>query len=417
MKWRLFLLGLSMLGNAVHAQIYHDDPYLYYRVGGGRAIAEPATTNRIQFGSSSGLSGFSCGNFNPLQDIESMLGGLGGVGNSLPHLQSLPTGMLSNLPGQLLCRAQPSLCQLTQHYSVRAEDTWRFAINSCEDAQSAGGLADNEWLKYGQAQEWQRQAAAGADAAEARRAVANEDDPCVTWVEGQRAGCPGRPAIRPVRDTVTAGWCVVNEQPADCSGGSGTYAAEVWETPQEASEFAADIVGDEEIADGGTPSTHTPTGLQAMVEIETEIVTEALIEVVQNTGYGTAETKKKLESPSVQVNTELINALRNLEGSSIYTHRIAEEIALARVLDKALLVRRLMIKGLSEPNINRAGPATDAVNEALARLEAEIDRLVFEFRTRRAIVANTSLELLQAYARARTPSAQPSPYYPNRLPN
>lgn len=418
MKAILLLLSAYLLCAPVQAQDYIDDPYLYYRIGGARAISQPATTNRIQFGSTSGLSGFACGNFNPLNDIESMLGG---IGDSLPSLQALPTDMLSNLPGQLLCRAQPSLCQLTQHYSVRAEDIWRFSINACEDAQAEGKGANNDWLKLGQAQEWQRQALAGANADEARRAVADEEDPCVTWIGGRRAGCPGRPPIRPVRDTVTAGWCVVNGEPADCTstGGNKTksYAVEIWETPQEASIFAADIVGDVEITDGGTPDTYTPTGLQALVKKETEEVAEALNEVVRSPGYGTDETREKLDSPAVQVNTELINALRHLEGAEIYTQRIAEEIALARILDKALLVRRLLIKGLSEPNIQLAGAGKEDVTEAIKRLDAEIDRIVFEFKTRRAIVGETSIELLQAYARVRTPSVQPVPYAPHRLPN
>ena len=411
----LILIASAALNVAVNAQDYFDDPYLYYRVGGARSVAQPATTQPIQFSSNSALSGFSCGSFNPLQDIRSMLGG---IGDSLVDLQSLPTQMLSAMPGQILCRAQPSLCQLTQHYSVRAEDAWRFSVGSCEDALATGGLANSEWMKYGQAQEWQRQAAAGATADEAYRAVSQTEDPCVTWVEGKRAGCPGNPAIRPVRDTVTAGWCVVNDQPADCSsGGADTYATKNWETPQDAASFAADIVGDIEINDGGTPRTHTPLGLQAMVEAETEKVTEVLLVVVANPGYGTAQTTEQLASPAVQVSTELINALRQVDENSIYAHRIAEEIALARVLDKALLARRLLIKGLMEPNIQASDTAKIAVAEAIERLDAEIDRLIFEFQTRRAIVADTSVELLQAAARARSPSTQPFQHFPHRLPN
>ena len=42
---------------------YFEDPYLYYSVGGGRAISPPASQSRIRFGSNVGISGFSCGNF------------------------------------------------------------------------------------------------------------------------------------------------------------------------------------------------------------------------------------------------------------------------------------------------------------------------------------------------------------------
>ena len=67
---------------------YIEDPYLYYSVGGGRAISPPASQSRIQFGSNVGISGFSCGNFDPKIDVSSMLGG---IGNSLVDLKSIPT--------------------------------------------------------------------------------------------------------------------------------------------------------------------------------------------------------------------------------------------------------------------------------------------------------------------------------------
>ena len=81
---------------------YIEDPYLYYSVGGGRAISPPASQSRIQFGSNVGISGFSCGNFDPKIDVSSMLGG---IGNSLVDLKSIPTAITSALPGQILCRA------------------------------------------------------------------------------------------------------------------------------------------------------------------------------------------------------------------------------------------------------------------------------------------------------------------------
>ena len=66
---------------------YFEDPYLYYSVGGGRAISPPASQSRIQFGSNVGISGFSCGNFDPKLDVSSMLGG---IGNTLVDLNPFP---------------------------------------------------------------------------------------------------------------------------------------------------------------------------------------------------------------------------------------------------------------------------------------------------------------------------------------
>ena len=165
---------------------YIEDPYLYYSVGGGRAISPPATQSRIRFGSNVGISGFSCGNFDPKLDVSSMLGG---IGNTLADLKSIPTAITSALPGQILCRAQPSLCNLMQHYSVRAEDAWRFSVDACENILSES--TDQPWIKFAKAQEWERQASAGTDATTAHRRVSETEDPCITWVNGELAGCPG----------------------------------------------------------------------------------------------------------------------------------------------------------------------------------------------------------------------------------
>jgi len=418
MKYKLILAAAVMLwliSAVATAQNYYDDPYAYYRIGGARALSQPATTSsNLSFGGSASLSGFSCGSFSPKLDVRAMLGG---IGDTLADLQSLPSQLLTALPGQILCRAQPSLCQLTQHYSVRAEDAWRFSVGSCEDALAAGGIGATDWIRLGKAQEWQRQAVAGETADAARRAVATNDDPCIRWVNGREAGCPGKPPLMPVRDTVEAGWCVANGQSADCTrGGGGTYASEVWVTPQEAGTFVADIVGDAAITDGGSPATHTPVGLQSMVEDESEAVKEILSAVINQNGYATREQAEQLRSPAVDIDIQIINALRNVDSSGIYRNRLAEEIAIARVLNRALLARRLLIKGMNEPNIKSAEPAADAVNEGLTRLTQEIEQLVLEYNLRRSIVADTSIELLQANARARTPSAPPPSQLPGRLP-
>ena len=178
---------------SAHAQ-YYADPYLYYSVGGARATTPTIIDPSVRYRFRKPASGFACGSFNPKLDIRSMLGG---IGNSMADLGSLRSSLTGALPGQVLCRAQPSLCQLMQHYTVRAEDQWRFSIDSCELLQQKstdGPNAGSDWQALGKAQTWQRLAQAGAsDAVTIQQKVSEETDPCVTWVEGKEAGCPGKP--------------------------------------------------------------------------------------------------------------------------------------------------------------------------------------------------------------------------------
>lgn len=406
---RTITIALALLSVSTTASAqYFEDPYLYYSVGGGKATTRSHLSPDIRFNFTAPGSGFACGNFNPRLDVQSMLGG---IGNSIADLGSLQNIVTGALPGQILCRAQPSLCQLLQHYSVRAEDSWRFSVDACELMQQSASTGSNtaqDWLALRRAQEWQRQQASGADAATAHREVSEQNDPCVTWVEGVEAGCPGKPPVKPVRDTVRAGWCAANSERADCTSGSqATELNAVWNSPSAAAAYTADIVGDSEITSGGTPGSHTASGLQPKIEEEKRNVLQTLHTVLASGRYPTIAESQQLSSPSVSVNHHLINALREVDEHGLYAERLAEEIALARVIDKALLARRLLLTGSSEPNIQAAGPANEAVTDAVKRLEDEIDRSLFDFQTRRALVTSTSIELLNAHQRIRYPTSIP----------
>ena len=67
---------------------------------------------------------------------------------------------------------------------------------------------------------------------------------------------------------------------------------------------------------------------------------------------------------------------------------------MARTLEQALLIRRLLSAGKREPNIATIDLAQDAIESSLAELTAEIDGLVYELNVRRAITGNTVQKLL-----------------------
>ena len=419
MKRNILLLTIIFAASAsAHAQ-YIADPFLYYSVGGGRATTPTIIDPSVRYRFRAPGNGFACGNFDPKLDIRSMLGG---VGNSMADLGSLKSSLTGALPGQILCRAQPSLCQLMQHYTVRAEDQWRFSIDSCELLQqtSAGGPnANSDWQALGKAQTWQRLAQAGAsDAVSIQQKVSEETDPCVTWVEGKEAGCPGKPAIKPVRDAVRAGWCASNGLSADCdttiqATSQDRTAASTWSSPKAAAKFTADIVGDAEIKDGGTPSSHVASGLQPKIEEEKKEVFETLQTVLASGNFPDRQQAEKLHAPSVSVNFQLILALREVDHHGVYAERLAEEIALARVVERALQARRLLLTGATEPNIQNSGPANEALITAVGRLEQEIDRTIFDYQMRRSLVSNTSISLLEAYERTRAPTVAPREIFPS----
>ena len=109
MKINILVVTIIFAASAsAHAQ-YYADPHLYYTVGGGRATTPPIIDPSMRYRFRAPASGFACSIFDPKLDIRSMLGG---IGNSMADLGSLKSSLTGALPGQVLCRAQPSLCQL-----------------------------------------------------------------------------------------------------------------------------------------------------------------------------------------------------------------------------------------------------------------------------------------------------------------
>lgn len=391
---------------------YVESEELYYRIGGAISVSAPITLEPVNFAGTR-FDGFSCGAFNPKLDVSSMLRRLTGTSTgfaSLADLGSIPTGITAALPGGILCRAQPVLCQLTQHYSVRSEDAWRHSVNACD--LIFGSQPSTAWQRHAKSEEWQRQFRSGASATQAHRQVEETDDPCITWVGGQLAGCPGKPPLRPVRDTVSAGWCVVNGQPVECTSTSrSTRASDTWATPQEAADWVADVVGDVGIQSSGTPPTTTATGLQPKIEEEKNRILETLQEI-----YATAprlainpQQQEVMFHPAGSIQPKVVHALYKFDDGVIglYADRVATEAATGRVIDQALLAHRLLLTGQSEPNIATTDPAKEEIHTAIDRFEREIDRLAWEFQIRRTIVADTSIDLLHAHELSRIPTNVP----------
>ena len=155
------------------------------------------------------------------------------------------------------------------------------------------------------------------------------------------------------------------------------------------------------------------SGLQPKIEEEKKEVLETLQTVLASGNFPDRQQAEKLRAPSVSVNYQLILALREVDQHGIYTERLAEEIALARVVERALQARRLLLTGATEPNVQNSGPANEALSTAIGRLEQEIDRSIFDYRMRRSLVSNTSVALLEAYERTRVPTVAPREIIPS----
>lgn len=84
----------------------------------------------------------------------------------------------------------------------------------------------------------------------------------------------------------------------------------------------------------------------------------------------------------------LIEALCDEPDQDLLGQRLASEVALSSVLEKALLLQRTLLTGRQEPNIAANELAQQAVAQESDLLTLEIQNLKTELELRRTLLAN-----------------------------
>ncbi len=408
----LSLLGLAaLLSGSAAAQTAISNIPLYYSLGGDQAASKPASESDSLDGLAKNTlkHDYICGRFNAESDIQSIFRRR--LNDTLVTLDDIPQAAATALPGSILCRAKPTACQLLQHYLVRVEEKWNQAVASCDSSMTALASSNNpfhDMMRAARAQSWQQQTASGRNAIAAKKQV-DRFDGCIQWIGGRTAGCPGKEPIWLIKDTVTAGWCLLQGESPNCTGTSRIFAAndattlsKTWPDPEAASKWLTDVLGDYRIQNGEHDFTVAGVGLLPKIARETSESHERLLKLVYSSRPVSADEIRLLGDDTV-VSGPLVDALRDLPDRNYLTPRIANEIALSRSIDKAFLARRLLLSGMMEPNIQGIGAVTATIEQKIDLLEKEIQRAVFEFEISNRIISDTIKQVLETHEAMKTP--------------
>ncbi|PIE39338.1 MAG: hypothetical protein CSA53_02045 [Gammaproteobacteria bacterium] len=118
-------------------------------------------------------------------------------------------------------------------------------------------------------------------------------------------------------------------------------------------------------------------------------------------GSDAAPSQAQLEAvsggPSLKVTRRVIEAIRQEKATEqgVIVKRLASEMATNRVMEYALMTRRALLAGMTEPNIAAHPPAVKHITEKIHELGAEIENMVFEMRVRASLAGNMTQVLLQ----------------------
>lgn len=326
----------------------------------------------------------------------------------------------------------PGLYDLITKGLADARNSYNLSVKNCQeivsDNQSGRNPVDG-WIKVSKADSWKEKTSSGGNAVEADREISeNPGEEGVTWVGGRKAGGIGQPPIQTIGDSVFAGYNHLTNN-GQSSGDSGNddesndgigndYPADqrvtrIWSTPENASEWVTSVVGEEEVRvcnNCEKLKTRVGQGLRLQVQSEKTEVDEELAPLLQTHDSPTTAELDAISVPGMglMITEPVILALREETGPerALLANRLSAEVALARTMEKALVALDLLKAGRQEANIAANAEAKAAIDNSIARLQDEIDGILYERDVRQRVLADTARLLSERHsARSTSPTS------------
>lgn len=392
----------------------------YYKLGGISNLYIPPV-NKDQTITISGhvnaRLGFTCNGFNPVVSIT----------NTFQDMKSsamnIPSGIIENLKGSVaafplykLQQSMPALYNVLQNTAASAQNEFSIKVKDCQDVKKTleeGQSPLESLLSISDSQGWleaaKRAQTANVDVRETAKTITQKrEEYGLPWI-GREKGNAGGKFQRPIKvinDVVIAGYNILlNRTPLDNQQTPTTNIplTQTWKNPLEAANWAVKVLGDIHVSTNDNkekPDNHDTKagiGLSALLQscdssnTCTTNVSKALWQLVDKKWPLTEEKLKLVSASNLMITDEIIITIQRMprEEQMLTVSKLAEEIAVQNMLDKALMMRRILQAGLQVQEVQNLKPALDMVRFALKRLDDDIHSLAFENEVRKKMMTET----------------------------
>lgn len=400
-------LILLLLAPALAPAVSLEDQRHIYELGGNRRIdpgnsrAAPSIEAGVRFEAN------AC-TFDPKLAVDASMQQ---VEQLISTVKGIPATVLASLPGYLICRAKPALCELLQNFQQRFEERFSLQVKQCEDVINDAIEGRNpipDFVQVARREEWQKGSEKGRTPHQIIEGLPKAGNDGIPWIAGKRAGGRGQLQLQPVRQTISAGWCYTAGEKMDCesSAAENEFTA-AWETPKQARAWIATVVGDVGlwIYDGAPAPTVIPgLGLVPRVRARTEAIQKVLgAALAKEPDEVTGEEIEALSSTNNPMTKDVLRLLRADPGRDWLAERLANEIATRQVLDRAFLARRLLMVGSQEAHLAADEGTLKLFESKTKRLDSEIQHLLTEAAAQGAVATNVGLMILERGGVERAP--------------
>src|SRR5258708_36276883 len=184
----------------------------------------------------------------------------------------------------------------------------------------------------------------------------------------------------------------------DTNACANSLTCQTWNSPQAAADWATRVLGEREqrTCETCTKTQSTPgVGLSPLIQQEYTTKLQAVQDLVTGNKPITAANLAAAGSDSLPITRAVIEALRDEPDQDVLGKRLASEVALSSVMEKALLLQRTLLTGKGEPNVAANQLAQRAVDSENNTLEQEIGNLKNELELGRELAGNSPMAIIE----------------------
>lgn len=418
-------LSLTLIAPTTHAQIQTDvnheginvsgaviDDYVLYNIGGGRAVSMSRLSNMQSISVGLGWNtNLICGDMSLETTIKNQLNGItNGFQNIMSGVIENATSAVASLPALILQRADPGLYNLLTNGILQARMDYDRSKLTCRAiAEKMADVAGGQfgWGQLTQGIALKTALNGNGDAVSAiEQAESDRGNDGVPWVGGNNAGGQGQTPIKVMSDVTEAGYNLLSGRSVGSQGIVESHQCinnlicQTWSSPEKAAQFAVRVLGEQvhQTCEGCTKIQTTPgVGLTAIIQEEYDEKLQALQALVTGAKTTTPANLQAASSNVLPITRGVIEALRDEPDLDLMVNRLASEVALASVMEKALLLQRTLLTGSKEPNIAANELAQQTLSKENAILEQEINNLKNELELRQQLANNSAIMILERY--------------------
>lgn len=430
------LLLCSLLASSMSLAVYAKDIIpvgnesnkFYYKIGGGSDFAMPPvsdiTTVNLNSNTHFGL-GARCNAYNPGLTMSNSINDLKSSAENLEQsVVASATGALVQLPMYFLAQANPTAYNLLNNALNSSHKKIEVSTKSCEtikDQISNGKNPYQDWGVIAVGDQWKKRltvSPSNTDINQTKKDIeAHSGEEGVTWVQGNksddgslRAGGKSQPPVHVIADTVKAGYNTMlnrNLQSEDDTVNSDM--SRYFANPRRAVDWITSVVGDQVIttcqdenckkAQGsvvGHGLLPWVTSCKTDKENCADTIRDRLAKLVSSTDTMTKENLMAVSADGIVISPEVIASIRSMDSAQqmMIINKLSQEVAVQRVIDKALVAKDILSAGSQVPAISANQPAQVIISRAITNLDNNIRSLAFSSQVRKQTMSSTIYEVL-----------------------